>query len=237
MFSVAILAGGLATRLRPITEEIPKSLIEVAGEPFICHQLEYLRNQGINSVVLCIGFLGEMIQEVVGDGSRWDMHVSYSPDGPVLLGTGGALRQALPFLGEHFFILYGDSYLPIDFSDVEKTYSASGKKGLMTVLRNQNRWDKSNVEFDAGQITEYNKTVIRPQMHYIDYGLGILQKTVLQAYPARQSFDLSKVYNDLSLAGELAGFEVFERFYEIGSHQGIADTQAYLLEKTVKASL
>lgn len=237
MFSVAILAGGLATRLRPITEEIPKSLIEVAGEPFICHQLEYLRNQGIRSVVLCIGFLGEMIQEVVGDGSRWDMQVSYSPDGPALLGTGGALRRALPLLGEYFFILYGDSYLPIDFSDVEKTYAASGKNGLMTVLKNQNRWDKSNVEFDVGQITEYNKTVIRPQMHYIDYGLGILHSTVLQAYPARQSFDLSKVYNDLSLAGELAGFEVFERFYEIGSHQGIADTQAYLLEKTVKGSL
>ena len=237
MFSVAILAGGLATRLRPITEEIPKSLIEVAGEPFICHQLEYLRKQGINSVILCIGFLGEMIQEVVGDGSRWDMHVSYSPDGPALLGTGGALRQALPLLGEHFFILYGDSYLPIDFPDVEKIYAASGKKGLMTILKNQNRWDKSNVEFDAGQITEYNKTVIRPKMHYIDYGLGILQSTVLQAYPPRKSFDLSKVYNDLSLAGELAGYEVFERFYEIGSHQGIADTQAYLLEKTAKGAL
>jgi MurNAc alpha-1-phosphate uridylyltransferase len=237
MFSVAILAGGLATRLRPITEEIPKSLIEVAGEPFICHQLEYLRKQGINSVVLCIGFLGEMIQEVVGDGSRWNIHISYSPDGPSLLGTGGALRQALPLLGEHFFILYGDSYLPIDFSDVEKTYVASGKKGLMTVLKNQNRWDKSNVEFDAGQITEYNKTVIRPQMHYIDYGLGLLQSAELRAYPARQSFDLSKVYNNLSLVGELAGYEVFERFYEIGSHQGIADTQAYLLEKTVKGSL
>lgn len=237
MFSVAILAGGLATRLRPITEEIPKSLIEVAGEPFICHQLEYLRKQGVNSVVLCIGFLGEMIQEVVGDGSRWDMHIRYSPDGPSLLGTGGALRQALSMLGEHFFILYGDSYLPIDFSDVEKTYAASGKRGLMTVLKNQNRWDKSNVEFDAGQIAEYNKTVIRPQMHYIDYGLGILTSTALQAYPARQSFDLSKVYNDLSLAGELAGYEVFERFYEIGSHQGIADTQAYLLEKTAKGTL
>jgi N-acetyl-alpha-D-muramate 1-phosphate uridylyltransferase len=237
MFSVAILAGGLATRLRPITEKIPKSLIEVAGEPFICHQLEYLRKQGINSVVLCIGFLGEMIQEVVGDGSRWDMHIRYSPDGSSLLGTGGALRQALPLLGDHFFILYGDSYLPINFSDVEKTYAASDKKGLMTVLKNQNRWDKSNVEFNAGQIAEYNKTVIRPQMHYIDYGLGILKSTALQAYPARQSFDLSKVYNDLSLAGELAGYEVFERFYEIGSHQGIADTQAYILEKTGKHTL
>ena len=237
MFSVAILAGGLATRLRPITEEIPKSLIEVAGEPFICHQLKYLRKQGIKSVVLCIGFLGEMIQEVVGDGSRWGMHVSYSPDGPTLLGTGGALRQALPLLGEHFFILYGDSYLPIDFSDVEKTYAASGKKGLMTILRNQNQWDKSNVEFDVGQIIEYNKTVIRPQMHYIDYGLGLLQSAALKDYPAGQSFDLSKIYNDLSLAGELAGYEVFERFYEIGSREGIADTQAYLLEKTAKGSL
>lgn len=237
MFSVAILAGGLATRLRPITEEIPKSLIEVAGKPFICHQLDYLRKQGINSVVLCIGFLGEMIQEVVGNGSRWDMHVSYSLDGPALLGTGGALREALPLLGEHFFILYGDSYLPIDFADVEKTYLASGKKGLMTILKNQNRWDKSNVEFNAGQITEYNKTVIRPQMHYIDYGLGILQSAVLQAYPARQPFDLSKVYNDLSLVGELAGYEVFERFYEIGSHQGIVDTQVYLLNKEEKSDL
>jgi len=237
MFPVAILAGGLATRLRPITKESPKSLIEVAGEPFICHQLEYLRAQGINSVVLCIGFLGEMIQEIVGNGSRWDMHVSYSRDGPSLLGTGGALRQALPLLGEHFFILYGDSYLPINFSDVEKTYVASGKKGLMTVLKNQNQWDKSNVEFDAGQISEYNKIVIRPQMHYIDYGLGLLQNATLQAYPAGQSFDLSKVYNDLSLAGELAGYEVFERFYEIGSHQGIADTRAYLLEKRAKGSL
>jgi NDP-sugar pyrophosphorylase family protein len=237
MFPVAILAGGLATRLRPITEEIPKSLIEVAGEPFICHQLDYLHQQGINSVVLCIGYLGEKIQEVVGDGSRWDMHVSYSPDGPALLGTGGALRQALPLLGEHFFILYGDSYLPIDFSDVGKTYAASGKKGLMTVLQNQNQWDKSNVEFNVGQIIEYNKTLIRPQMHYIDYGLGLLQGDALHAYPAGQSFDLSKVYNDLSLTGELAGYEVFERFYEIGSHQGIVDTQAYLLEKIAKGTL
>jgi MurNAc alpha-1-phosphate uridylyltransferase len=237
MYPVAILAGGLATRLRPLTEDIPKSLIEVAGKPFICHQLEYLRKQGINSVVICVGFLGEMIQEVVGNGSQWDMNVSYSQDGLVLLGTGGALRRALPLLGEHFFILYGDSYLPIDFSDVEKTYAASGKKGLMTVLKNQNQWDKSNVEFDAGHIIEYNKTVIRPQMHYIDCGLGLLQSAALNAYPAGQSFDLSKVYNSLSLTGELAGYEVFERFYEIGSRQGLMDTQAYLLEKTGRGSL
>jgi len=237
MLPVAILAGGLATRLRPITEKIPKSLIEVAGQPFIFHQLEYLRKQGISSVVLCVGFLGEMIQKFVSNGSRWDMHISYSPDGPDLLGTGGALRQALPLLGDHFFILYGDSYLPINFSDVEKTYLTSGKKGLMTVHKNRNQWDKSNVEFDLGTIIEYNKTITRPTMQHIDYGLGILNGSLLNSYPAKQSFDLSKVYSDLTLMKELAGYEVFERFYEIGSHQGIADTQAYLLEQTAKDGL
>jgi len=237
MFPVAILAGGLATRLRPITEKIPKSLIEVAGQPFICHQMEYLRKQGIRSVVVCIGFLGEMIQEVVGDGSRWGMHVSYSPDGPELLGTGGALRQASLLLGEHFFVLYGDSYLPIDFSDVQKIYIASGKKGLMTVLRNRDLWDKSNVEFCDGQIIEYNKTQVRPQMHYIDYGLGILDRSGLQAFTSEKTFDISEMYNNFSLTGNLVGYEVFERFYEIGSHQGIEDTQLYLLQKIAKDAL
>lgn len=237
MLPVAILAGGLATRLRPITETIPKSLIQVAGKPFICHQLDYLRAQGIHSVVLCIGYLGEMIQEVVGDGSTWDMHIRYSPDAPDLLGTGGAVRQALPLLGDRFIILYGDSYLPINFSDVEKTFELSDKRGLMTVLKNLNRWDHSNVEFNAGRIIEYNKTVMRSEMHYIDYGLSLLQSSVLKNYPANQPFDLSSVYNELSRVGDLAGYEVFERFYEVGSHQGIADTQAYLLQSISKGSI
>ena len=237
MLPVAILAGGLATRLRPVTQTIPKALIEVAGKPFIEHQLEYLHKQGVSSVVLCIGYLGEMIQELVGDGSRWGLQVSYSPDGPVLLGTGGALKQALPLLGEQFFILYGDSYLPIDFSKVQAAFTESGQLGLMTVLKNQNQWDKSNVQYEQGQLVEYNKSVISPQMHYIDYGLGVLQAKALDGYPAGQSFDLSQVYNQLSLQKQLAGHEVFERFYEIGSHQGIADTQTYLLQHTVKGSL
>lgn len=230
MFPVAILAGGLATRLRPVTENIPKSLVEVAGKPFIYHQLDYLCGQGINSIVLCIGHLGEMIQDLVGSGSNWGMQIRYSHDGDMQLGTGGALRKALPMLGANFFILYGDSYLPISFYDVQKEYQDSGKRALMTVLKNKNQWDKSNVEFSAGQIIEYNKVDVRPQMHYIDYGLGLMQSSVLQAYSARNVFDISEVYNDLSLAGQLAGYEVFDRFYEIGSRQGITDTQAYLLE-------
>ena len=160
MLPVAILTGGLASRLRPITQTIPKALIEVAGKPFIDHQLEYLRKQGVTSVVLCIGYLGEMIQEIVGDGSRWNLQVRYSRDGSVLLGTGGALKQALPMLGEQFFILYGDSYLPIDFAKVQTAYIDSGQLGLMTVLRNQNLWDRSNVEFENGQLIEYNKKLI-----------------------------------------------------------------------------
>ena len=234
MLPVAILAGGLATRLRPITETIPKALIEVAGKPFVAHQLQYLRQQGVTSVTLCIGYLGEMIQEFVGDGSHWGLKVSYSPDGPVLLGTGGALKQALPMLGDRFFVLYGDSYLPINYANVQKAFIESNQMGLMTVLKNKNQWDRSNVTFELGKLIEYNKEVINPGMHYIDYGLGALQATVLGHYPDSEPFDLSKVYNELSMAQQLAGYEVFDRFYEIGSIQGIADTQTYLLQQTAK---
>lgn len=237
MFPVAILAGGLATRLRPITQTIPKALIEVAGKPFIDHQLEYLRTQGITSVVLCVGYLGDMIQEIVGDGSRWGIHVQYSPDGPKLLGTGGALKQALPILGEQFFVLYGDSYLPIDFAKVQTAFLNSGRLGLMTVLKNQNLWDRRNVWFENEELIEYNKEVVTTQMHYIDYGLGVLDSKALNNYPLGKGLDLSRVYNELSLQKQLAGYEVFERFYEIGSHQGIADTQKYLMQRIIKDGL
>jgi MurNAc alpha-1-phosphate uridylyltransferase len=237
MLPVAILAGGLATRLRPITQAIPKALIEVAGKPFIAHQLEYLRQQGIASVVLCIGYLGEMIQDVVGNGSLWNIQVTYSLDGPDLLGTGGALKQALPALGEQFFILYGDSYLPINFAAVQAAFINSRQLGLMTVLRNQNMWDRSNVQFENGQLIEYNKLKITSQMHYIDYGLGVLKASTLNDYPAGCPLDLSEVYNQLSLQKQLAGYEVSERFYEIGSHQGIADAKTYLMQKITKDRL
>lgn len=237
MFPIAILSGGLATRLRPITELIPKALIEVAEKPFIVHQLNYLQKQGVKKVVICIGYLGEMIQEVVGDGSQWGMEIAYSHDGPILLGTGGALKQALHMLGDNFFVLYGDSYLPVNFSKVQDAFIREKKLGLMAVIENRNQWDRSNVEFSQGQILEYNKSVIRPEMHHIDYGLGVLQKKVFDNYPKNESFDLSKVYNQLSQRNQLSGYEVFERFYEIGSHQGISDTQNYLLQKIAESNL
>jgi len=226
-FPVAILAGGLATRLHPITKEIPKSLLDVAGKPFVVRQLDYLQRQGITRVVLCLGYLGEQVEAVVGDGSAFGLEVRYSWDGPRLLGTGGALRQALPLLGEQFFVFYGDSYLPIDFRAVERDFLSSGKPALMTVLKNGDQWDKSNVLFRNGCIIEYNKRTPRPEMAHIDYGLGVLSASVLENAPVNEPFDLADIYHELSFQGLLAGHEVFERFYEIGSHKGLDETIEY----------
>jgi NDP-sugar pyrophosphorylase family protein len=224
---VAIVAGGLATRLHPITRQIPKSLVDVAGKPFIVRQLNYLKRQGITRVVLCLGYLGDQVEAVVGDGSVFGLEVGYSWDGPRLLGTGGALRQALPLLGERFFVFYGDSYLPIDFQAIERNFLRSGKPALMTVLENGDQWDKSNVLFRDGCIAEYNKRTPIPEMAHIDYGLGVLSASVLVNMPADEPFDLAEVYHTLSVRGLLAGYEVFERFYEIGSHKGLSDTIEY----------
>jgi len=234
MLTVGILAGGMATRLRPITETIPKALVEVAGVPFICRQLDDLRKQGVTRVVLCIGHLGEMIEDVVKDGTAFGLEVSYSPDGPKLLGTGGAVKQALPMLGESFFLLYGDSFLPIDFSKVETAYLESGKTGLMTVLENGDRWDKSNVLFRDGQLVEYNKHAPTPEMKYIDYGLGILRADALDAYGSGEAFDIADLYHTLSIKNQLAGYEVRERFYEIGSHTGLKEAEIYFNERQTK---
>jgi NDP-sugar pyrophosphorylase family protein len=231
MLPVAILAGGLATRLRPITETIPKALVDVAGQPFIVRQLVHLRDQGVREVVLCIGYLGEMIEALVGNGKSLGIEVSYSPDGPTLLGTGGALKKALPMLGDNFFVLYGDSYLPVDFSVVERAYIQSGQSALMTVLRNGDRWDKSNVLYENGRLVEYNKRAPSPDMAYIDYGLGVIAAQVFTQYPADEPFDLADVYQDLSKQGQLAGFETHERFYEIGSHSGLKEAEEFFLTK------
>jgi MurNAc alpha-1-phosphate uridylyltransferase len=231
MLSVAILAGGLATRLHPITVTIPKSLVDVAGKPFIVRQLSYLRKQGISHVVLCLGNLGDMIRDVVGSGENFGLKVSYSEDGPNLLGTGGALARAISLLDDEFFVLYGDSFLPVNFSMVQEAYQESKKPAMMTVLKNQNQWDKSNVLFLNGQLIEYNKRAPRPEMIYVDYGLGVVAASVLKQRPVGQSFDLADVYQDLSLQGQLAGLEVHERFYEIGSHAGLKETEEYFLSK------
>lgn len=231
MLPVAILMGGLATRLRPITLTIPKALVEVAGRPFVHRQLDYLRGQGVSRVVLLTGHLGEQIEEAVCDGSAFGLSVCYSPDGPAALGTAGALKQALPLLGPEFFVLYGDSFLPIDYAPVQAAYLSSGKAALMTVLKNADRWDKSNAHFEAGIVVEYNKPAPSPDMRHIDYGLSVLSARALEGVPHGQCVDLAEVYHRLSLSGQLAGFEVTQRFYEIGSHEGLREADHYFSQK------
>ena len=225
---LVILAGGLATRLRPITEKIPKALVEVAGEPFLTHQLRLLRAAGIRRVVLSVGYRGEMIEEQFGDGRAHGIALSYSFDGPKLLGTGGALKKALPLLGPEFLILYGDSYLPIDYGAAAKAFVDSGKSGLMTVYKNENRLEPSNVWFENGQIRLYDKKRRLPEMKHIDYGLGGLRSPALDRFPTETSFDLAEVYRDLIERDDLAGHEVSERFYEVGSPAGVAELDAKL---------
>jgi NDP-sugar pyrophosphorylase family protein len=230
MLPVAILAGGLATRLRPLTETIPKSLVEINGEPFLWHQLRLLRENGVDRVVMCVSHLGEQVQESAGEGRQFGLHIDYSFDGDILLGTAGALKRAQPLLGESFFVLYGDSYLPIDLRAVETAFRASGKAGLMTVYSNQGQWDTSNVEFTDGRIVAYDKKLRTGRMRYIDYGLGVLNADALARVPAGTSFDLAALYQELLSAGELAAFEAPQRFYEIGSFSGIEELSSYLRE-------
>jgi NDP-sugar pyrophosphorylase family protein len=228
---VAILAGGLATRLRPLTEKVPKVLLPVAGKPFLTHQLELLKGQGVHRVVLCLGFLGEMVEQEFGDGERFGVELSYSYDGPELLGTGGAIRHALPKLGEKFFVLYGDSYLAASFAPIADFFERSGKRGLMTVYRNEGLYDTSNVVFREGEIVVYDKKVRLSQMRHIDYGLSLFRRSVFEDWPAGEPFDLAEVLQRLVATRDLAGFEVPERFYEIGSPEGLRELEKVLGEK------
>lgn len=225
---IALLAGGLATRLRPKTETIPKSLVEVAGEPFIAHQLRLLVREGVVDVVICAGHLGEQIEAFVGDGARFGCRVQYSWDGDVLLGTGGALRRALPLLGAHFLVMNGDSYLPIPFLPVWQAFCQSQSLALMTVFRNEGRWDTSNVEFSKGMIRVYDKVNRTAAMQHIDYGLGALRADALGEYSIGQPFDLADLYRDLVRKRQLVGYEVDQRFYEIGSFEGLAESNRFL---------
>jgi len=223
MLPVVILAGGLATRMKPITEKIPKAMLDIDGRPFIYHQLNLLRKKGINRVILCVGFLGEMIENYIGNGTRFQLDVKYSYDGEKLLGTGGAIKKALDYLDDSFFVLYGDSYLDIDYGKIEAAFIKAPGKGLMTVFKNEGKWDTSNVVFRNNEILIYSKKERTEEMNYIDYGLGILSKAAFNNFENEAVFDLAYVYEKLAEERQLMGYEVFERFYEIGSKEGLRE--------------
>lgn len=226
--TLALLAGGLATRLHPITQQIPKSMVEVAGRPFIAHQLELCVRKGVRKVVVCSGYLAEQIEAYVGNGSQFAVKVEYSIDWPLLLGTGGALKKALPLLGSEFFVMYGDSYLDIDFAPVYNAFVRSHKAALMTVYPNKNRWDTSNVEFFDGEIRNHDKVNRTAKMQYIDYGLGLFRSEAFADWPDDSPFDLAHVYAALVKHANVAGYEVSKRFYEIGTPAGLKETSEIL---------
>jgi NDP-sugar pyrophosphorylase family protein len=227
-----ILAGGLGTRMRPLTDVCPKTLLPVAGHPFAWHQMHWLAAQGIDDVVYCIAHQGEQIRQYWATQPAPVHSLRYVDEGTDLRGTGGALRLALDerVLDESFFVLYGDSFLPVKFEPVWSAFEASGSPALMTVLKNQGRWDRSNVIYADGRVNLYAKNADPPtqsRMQYIDYGLTVLRRSVISGIP-ETVYDLSAVFHRLSLEGQLAGYEVRERFYEIGSPEGLRDLEEYL---------
>lgn len=225
--TICILAGGLGERLGERTARVPKPLLEVAGEPFLFHQLRLLAKHGAVRVVLCVGYLGEMIEERVGR-YRHGIKIDYSYDSPRLDGTLGAIRRALPLLGDRFLVLYGDTYLRLDYGAAVASWIESDAPGLMTVLRNDNRWDTSNVLYADGRVLLYDKHHVTSDMHWIDYGLGGLKREALRAVDEREE-DLAVMYQRLAETGSLYGFLATERFYEIGTPRGLAETETFLM--------
>jgi NDP-sugar pyrophosphorylase family protein len=223
---VAILAGGKATRLGDIAAAKPKALMEVAGHPFVFHQLRQLREHGLTNIVMCVGHLGSQVEAAVGDGSAHGVSISYSADPPGLAGTAGALRAAGSLLGDAFLVLYGDTYLSVDFADVARVFEESDRLGLLTVLRNEGRWGESNTAVEDGRVARHDKRKPVAGMEWIDYGLGALRAAALAHAPA--ATDLSDVYAELAAKGELLAYPVTERFHEIGTPEALAETDAFL---------
>ncbi|HEX5583173.1 sugar phosphate nucleotidyltransferase [Gaiella sp.] len=225
LLPVAVLLGGRGTRLGELARDTPKALVPVAGEPFVFHQLRLLARQGARRVVLCVGHLGDRIVDAVGDGARFGVEVEYAFDGPELLGTAGALRGASHLLGERFLVTYGDAYLRVDHRAVQAAFLHSGLPGLMTVVRNEDRWVPSNAVFDGGLVTAYDKQMPPPEARYVDYGLLAFDARVLSEH---DDADLSDVCRALAARGALGGLLAHERFYEIGTPEGLAATDAFL---------
>lgn len=226
--TLALLAGGRATRLYPLTETLPKSLVPVAGEPFLAHQLRWLAGQGVREVVICCGHLAEPVREFAGDGERFGLRVRYSEDGERALGTGGAIRRALPLLGEEFLVMYGDSLLGARLGSMWDAFCAQKCMGMMAVYRNENRWDASNVELSGGRVGRYEKGSPDAGLMHIDYGISAFRAEAFGGFEDGQAFDLGLVFQALIAGGGLACHEVRERFFEIGSFDGLREAEAML---------
>ena len=228
MLPVAILAGGLATRIRPITNAVPKSMIDINGQPFLEWQLQLLEKNNCETVVLCVSHKAQIIEDFVTNRPLSKMEIQLSWDGEKQLGTGGALAKAMEKLGSAFLVLYGDSYLPLNYEEVANHFLKSNKLGLMTVMKNELGLESSNVILENGFVSKYSKHSPEKSMEYIDFGLGAFRSDSFSHLNLNEPTDLSVIQADLATRNELVGFEVKERYYEVGSFQGIRDFQKYV---------
>lgn len=227
---VVILAGGMGTRIKSVAGDLPKALIPVADKPFILHQFELLKKNGLTDVLLLTGYRGEMIEDVVGDGSEFGMHVDFVQEDPdSLLGTGGALLNAKDKLADAFMTLYGDSYLPVDYRAMAEWYQAQQRPAVMSVYFNRGQWDHSNVRIDGDRVAYYDKTAKEGEADYIDYGLSILTRDIVESYAeAPMPLDMAVILMDLVQKDKLAAYEVSQRFYEIGKPSGLEELDQLL---------
>ena len=224
---VAILAGGLATRLEALTRERPKSMVRVWGKPFLSYQLELLRRQGIEDIVLCTGHLGQQIESYFGNGRKHGVSIKYSIEDR-LLGTAGALKHAESLLADTFFTLYGDSYLFLDFAAAMHYFQSRNKLALMTVYKNHNRYDRSNTVIRGDLVQKFSKREKTGDMVYIEYGANIFSKKALSMVPGDCFYPLDELFSQLIAMGQLLAFELSARFYEIGSPQGLMEFTEYM---------
>lgn len=229
-----ILAGGLGTRLKPIIGKIPKAMISVHGKPFFEHQLRLLKQYGISDIVLCIGYLGEKINKHFGDGKKFGVKIKYSEETEGLLGTAGAIKKARDLLDDVFFVTYGDAYLILDYQNVMRYFKKTNKLGLMVVYKNFDRYDKSNVVVEKGLVKIYSKKRKAPNMVYIDFGVSVLRKKALGLIPEGKVADLEELYQELIRRKELLAFETGQRFYEIGSPEGLKEFEDLVSSGQIK---
>lgn len=230
---MVVLAGGLGTRLRPLTERLPKAMVPVAGQPFLEHQIHLLARHGIRDIVLCLGYLGEAVLDYFGDGHRWGVHLSYSWERAGLLGTAGALKNAEPLLEREFFVTYCDSYLLLDYRDIMRRFRHLDCLALMVIYHNGNRLQPSNVMVEEGRVMAYDKERPRPGMVYINEGLCVLRKGALRLIPEGVPYSQEELFDELIGRGQLLAYETPQRFYEIGSPQGLAEFQRWLVARGV----
>jgi N-acetyl-alpha-D-muramate 1-phosphate uridylyltransferase len=228
MIPVVILCGGQSTRLSPLTEKRPKSMIEVLGKPFIDHQLTLLKKNNVTKVILCIGKYGDQIWDYVKDGLNWGLSVKYSDDGEKLLGTGGALLNARPILPDEFIVMNGDSYLDIDYNTIVTKFHHKGKPILMTVYPIKGTNFVGNVCVRHNKIVDYNKSGKNRDMNYIDYGITPMKKWLLDYFPSGDAFDFGQIYSQMIQEHGVSCYQSPKIFHEIGTHDGLEETIQYM---------